>query len=223
MAVRQYAFHFNLSEGCIVFLSAVVSFLLVFAFGIYIGKEVQAYKTAQETRTVRFPVENIEPQRSMKSDARTPRMVVPPPAPREQTQRIVPPLSGSQSPVLSVNESQGRSKDKKEEREAEIPDSTKTQTQSNPKGSTQQGQKEQMPVPGGWRIQVHVTKSPGTAKKLATDLRQQGYRASINTLVRNGEVLYRLRVGGFTQEEAQRVAARFRREGKFTQAYLVSE
>ena len=74
-----------------------------------------------------------------------------------------------------------------------------------------------------WSIQVHVTKSSSTARQLAAELRRRGHTASVNKLTKNGEILYRLRVGTFTQEEAQRVAARFRREEKFAQAYLVSD
>ena len=206
MAVRQYAFHFNLSEGCIVLLSTVVSFLLVFAFGVYIGKEVQAYKTAQETRPVRFPAGHPED----KVSASPPSYALPPTlekrAQRDQSPSPSAPPVGVNVSTTSASVSQNK------KREAPTPTRVKSQYK-----------KEQTRLPGEWSIQIHVTKSRRTARQLAAELRTQGHTASVNALTKNGEVLYRLRVGTFTQEEAQRLAARFRREGKFAQAYLVSD
>ena len=206
MAVRQYAFHFNLSEGCIVLLSTVVSFLLVFAFGVYIGKEVQAYKTAQETRPVRFPAGHPED----KVSASPPSYALPPTlekwAQRDQSPSPSAPPVGVNVSTTSASVSQNK------KRVAPAPIRVKSQYK-----------KEQTRLPGEWSIQIHVTKSRRTARQLAAELRTQGHTASVNALTKNGEVLYRLRVGTFTQEEAQRVAARFRREGKFAHAYLVSD
>lgn len=214
MAVRQYAFHFNLPEGCIVFLSTVASFLLVFAFGVYIGKEVQADKTAQETRTVRFPVEHADhneavipaPQAFPLTSKRT--VGQQPQSGQPQTLPSAPPVGEG----VSTNSAQTPQNKKRET----------ALTASAPSEGKAPGQKEQQVV-RGWNIQVHVTKSRSTAHQLAAGLRKRGYTASVNRLTKNGETLYRLRVGTFTQEEAQRVAARFRREEKFAQAYLVSD
>ena len=214
MAVRQYAFHFNLPEGCIVFLSTVVSFLLIFAFGIYIGKEVQAHKTAQETRTVRFPVGHAD-----HSEAEIPASQAFPLTLRKtlekqtqnsqsQTKPPTPPVGENVSPNPALTP-----QNKKRETALTAP---------APSEGKAPGQKEQQVV-SGWNIQVHVTKSRSTAHQLAAELRKRGYTASVNRLTKNGKTLYRLRVGTFTQEEAQRVVARFRREEKFAQAYLVSD
>ena len=207
MAVRQYAFRFNLSEGYIVSLSTVVSFLLVFACGVYIGKEVQAYKTAQETRTVRFPVGNPEDTVSASPPSLAFPLTLEKPAQGGPSQLPTVPSVGVDVSTTSARVSQ----DKKR---AAAPDPIRV---------TSQDKKEQTRIPGRWSIQVHVTKSRRTARQLLAELRKQGYTASINTLTKNGEILYRLRVGTFTQEEAQREAVRFRRKGKFSQAYPVSD
>ncbi len=214
MAVRQYVFHCNLPEGCIVFLSTAVSFLLVFAFGVYIGKEVQAYKTAQETRTVRFPVEladhNVSVSPAPQAFPLTSKRILE----KEnqngplQTTPSAPPIRES----VAMHSAQA-SQNKKRETILPAPAPSERKAQD----------KKDLPVSGGWSIQVHVTKSPSTARRLAAELRKRGYTASVNRLTKNGETLYRLRVGTFTQEEAQRVAARFRREENFAQAYLVSD
>ena len=214
MAVRQCTFHFNLPEGYIVGVSTVVSFLLVFAFGIYIGKEVQAYKTAQETRTVRFPVEpadlNVSVSPAPQTFPLTAKRTLGKQKPNGQPQTAS--LAPSVEENVSVNSAPALQNKKRETAPtAPTPSEGKAQDQKEPQGS------------GGWSIQVHVTKSPSTARQLAAELRQRGYTASVNRLTKNGETLYRLRVGTFPQDEAQRVAARFRREEKFAQAYLVSD
>lgn len=90
------------------------------------------------------------------------------------------------------------------------------------------GARVALPAPGdeasgGWNIQVLATRSERTAREAAATLRRQGYTPSIRRAVTNGEVLYRLRVGRFDRQEAQRVAARLKRHDRFDQAFLVSE
>lgn len=75
-----------------------------------------------------------------------------------------------------------------------------------------------------WKVQVEATTQETTAQDIAKALREQGYDPSISKIVKQGEVWYRVRVGKFTsQEEADAAISRFRREGKFSQAYPVSE
>ncbi|TMA60555.1 MAG: hypothetical protein E6J80_01885 [Deltaproteobacteria bacterium] len=85
------------------------------------------------------------------------------------------------------------------------------------------GKKPAAPA-GRWSVQVQTTTQQEVAQNVARLLREQGHTPLVNKVVRQGEVWYRVRVGTFTnQEEARAAAARFRREGKFAQAYLVSE
>lgn len=56
MAERRYSFRFSLPEGCVILLSLLLTSFLVFLFGVYVGKEVEAHKAAQQTRTARLPV-----------------------------------------------------------------------------------------------------------------------------------------------------------------------
>ena len=210
MPEQHYAFHFNLSEGCILFLSALTSFFLVFAFGVYIGKEVQAYKTAQETRTVRFPIDASE------DVSRPPASPPSPPLVEEHGSKQIPqPDHLSPQPVPAPPASPAT-------RLREI-----APVAPQPVVSKGAAKPEIQKVPrtgsGSWSIQVHVTKKRHTAQNMAAELRRQGHAAAVNTITRHGEVWYRIRVGTFTQTEAQLVASRFRREGKFTQAFLVSD
>src|SRR5437867_13227596 len=55
MAERRYSFRFSLPEGCVILLSLLLTSFLVFLFGVYVGKEVEAHKAARQTRTARLP------------------------------------------------------------------------------------------------------------------------------------------------------------------------
>ncbi len=210
MPERYYAFHFNLPEGCILFLTASISFFLVFAFGVYIGKEVQAYKTAQETRTVRFPIHASEDV-SRPSASPLPLPVVETHPPKQAAQPHRPSPQPGYGPTPSPATQLGE----------------RPRVASQPvvsQGAAKLGiQKESGLGSGNWSIQVHVTKKRHTAQHIAAELRRQGHAAAVNTITRHGEVWYRIRVGKFTQKSAQLLASRFRREGKFTQAFLVSD
>lgn len=75
-----------------------------------------------------------------------------------------------------------------------------------------------------WKVQVEATSREEVAQEIAKSLRAQGYVPSVSKVKKGGEVLYRIRVGKFaTQEEAVAAIGRFRRDGKFSQAYPVSE
>ena len=80
-------------------------------------------------------------------------------------------------------------------------------------------------VPSGrWVVQVQATTQEEAAQNLAKQLREQGLAPVVSKVERQGEVWYRVRVGKFANEdEARAVVSRFRREGKFSQAYPVLE
>lgn len=76
----------------------------------------------------------------------------------------------------------------------------------------------------GWRVQVGATTYQETAQDIARELRELGYDPLVSRVQMNGETLYRVRIGKFgKQGEAVAAVGRFRREGRFSQAYLVSE
>jgi cell division septation protein DedD len=75
-----------------------------------------------------------------------------------------------------------------------------------------------------WKVQVEATSREEVAQGVANALRAQGYAPSVSRITKEGQVLYRVRVGQFaTQEEAIAAMARFRNGGRFPQAYPVSE
>ncbi len=75
-----------------------------------------------------------------------------------------------------------------------------------------------------WAVQVQATTQEMAAQSVAKQLREQGLSPVVSKVERQGEVWYRVRVGKFAnEEEAAATVSRFRREGKFTQAYPVLE
>ena len=210
MPERYYAFRFSLSEGCILCLTASISFFLVFAFGVYIGKEVQAYKTAQETRTVRFPIHASEDVSRSAASALPLTLVQ-----TNLSQRAAEPQRPSPQPGYAPITSPAT---QPKEQPHVVPQAVDSQRAAKLEIQKQSGTRS-----GNWSIQVHVTKKRHMAQNIAADLRKQGHDTAVNTITRHGEVWYRIRVGKFTQKSAQLLASRFRREGKFTQAFLVSD
>lgn len=94
----------------------------------------------------------------------------------------------------------------------EIPNSSSVSAQKSTSGTKK------------WKVQVEATRREEVAREIAKSLRAQGYTPSVSKVQKEGEVLYRIRVGKFaTQDEAVAAIGRFRRDGKFSQAYPVSE
>ena len=83
--------------------------------------------------------------------------------------------------------------------------------------------KKSAPKSQGWSVQVQATTQQAAAEQTAKRLRRKGHAPSISKIVRQGQVLYRVRVGPFAREsDAKAVVSRFRRESTFAQAYPVS-
>lgn len=75
----------------------------------------------------------------------------------------------------------------------------------------------------GWSVQVQATTQQAAAEQTVTRLKSKGYAPSISRIVRQGQVLYRVRVGPFVREsDAKAAVFRFRRERTFAKAYPVS-
>lgn len=56
MAERRYGFRFSFAEGCVIVASLCGASFLVFMFGIYAGRELEARKAAEHTSSVRLTV-----------------------------------------------------------------------------------------------------------------------------------------------------------------------
>ncbi|MGH7961985.1 MAG: SPOR domain-containing protein [Candidatus Binatia bacterium] len=77
---------------------------------------------------------------------------------------------------------------------------------------------------GRWSVQVQETKLPDVAQETVKLLRAQGYTPIVIKAMKSGEILYRVRIGKFrNQEDAVAAVANVRRGGKFNRVYMVSE
>jgi cell division septation protein DedD len=252
MAERRYGFRFSFAEGCVIVGSMIGASFLVFLFGVYTGRELEARKTAENTRTVRvnsnlvnektpdMPLTGTEANAATRGQDKsehipqptreTPKtvVVVTPQKPTEQTATAptptlpsVPPEKESTKmdlpqetlPVLASKE------EKPPPPVARVPQETKP----IPEAKTAALSRKESSTEGSWSIQIHATRDQESARRLANQLRSQGYAPVVSKIVRDREVWYRVRVGSFASaDEARASVERFRREGKFPQAYPVS-
>jgi len=92
MAERHYSFHFSLPEGCVMAVGFLLTSFLVFLFGVYVGKEVEAHKAVQQARTMRLPVSaSAEPQHSRPTADPSGRA----PSPSTEKPVVIPPASNA--------------------------------------------------------------------------------------------------------------------------------
>ena len=268
MTERRYGFRFSAIEAGFLVIMVVLVSLFVFVAGVYVGKGVEAHKTAQLTPPVRMPIQIPDEPRVTtdtpvtwklpkdKPVGATPSVTsgiaensAPAPTSSTSTPAAAPAVSATKkarpkdvSPGERLSPVAGMSQPKTDEppqsslttRKSSLTEepalSRTTTVHSLPnenlfdtREAPSPAQKATRPTKG-WRVQVEATNHEETAQEIAKALRAQGYDPSVSKVTKQGEVWYRVRVGRFTtQEEAVAAITRFRREGKFSQAYLVSE
>jgi septal ring-binding cell division protein DamX len=245
MAERRYNFRFSLPEGFVIFLSLLLTSFLIFLFGVHVGKETQARKVVQQGRTVRLPVSLPEsgsaPVSQSPSDVSgtknsglssgkdktavfspTSEVTVTPPKPASESAVASKLQQSQQRPDLNRPQTSSPSVNPAETGGGTSPTLSPSSKQS---GTVPVERKPpQLPTKRHWSVQVHATQQQNAAQDIVKRLREQGYVPVVNKIIRQGKTWYRVRVGNFVDEEqARKTIARFRREGIFPQAYLVSD
>lgn len=242
MAAAQRVFRFSLFESCVLFFVAAAALFLVFVLGIRVGSEIQGYESAQETRAIRLPVGKAATGKSAKSHEGAP-LNLKPHSDSDLADTLERPLSSTTE--RGRVEQAGHLFSTSRGAKRGLPTNPKRNTNGNgdalPRGrpsktvvyrvpdSWPDKEKETTKPPtalfrhDGWSIQVHVTESLRRAEEIADGLRSRGFSVSINNREFEGRTIYRLRVDGYTRSQAQEIALSFRRDGKFGQAYLVSD
>jgi cell division septation protein DedD len=215
MAERRYSFRFSLPEGCILFASFLLASFLVFLFGVYVGKEVEARKIVEQSRTVRLPVSALENQTPVHPPA-TPSLLWKLPTEKPAVSPVPPPQPSAPVSESSTAESTITAA-------PSIGSSSAAEVSPREPSLSTIGKKSEG-TSVRWSVQVQATRQEDVARNLAKLLREQGHTSTVSKVVRQGERWYRVRVGSFsTEEEARALVSRFRREGKFVHAYPVSE
>ena len=202
MAQRRYRLQVSAFEGSLLVVSCLFASVLIFVFGIYVGKEVQAQKTVEQATPLRVPVGRSKTELL----ARPPALPLPSPQAAVPVQQPESPKPPAPLPLLATAE-----------RPAAAPEP------KPPVTAPPRAQREKPPArPRRWSVQVQATTRQQTARQTAKRLRQQGYSPSISKVVRQGRVWYRVRIGPFSEElEAKAAISRFRHQKTFAQAYPV--
>lgn len=204
-------------EGSMLVASCLFASFLIFVFGIYVGKEVQAQKTVEQVKPLRVPVGWTKAALLDRSPA--PPLASPSsPQPAVPVQeRAVPKRAAQRPKPASPPPPAVLAKAKPEAKPQPTPDKT-------PPERPAAGLLKKPPVKSRlWSVQVQATTQENAARQTARHLRRQGYSPSISKIVRQNRVWYRVRVGPFTKEvEAKATVSRFRRQKTFAQAYPVS-
>ena len=184
---------------------------LIFVFGIYVGRGVQAQRTVEQATPSRVPVGRSKTELLARSPVpplplpSSPRLAgsvqrpeIPEP-PAQQPTTAPPPLLATAEPPAAAPEA-------------------KPPVTAPPRAQYEKPTAE----PRRWSVQVQATTRQQTARQTAKRLRQQGYNPSISKVVRQGRVWYRVRIGPFSEElEAKAAISRFRHQKTFAQAYPV--
>lgn len=228
MAERRYNLRFSLPEGCVILIGLFLTSLLVFLFGVHVGKEVQVRKAVQQGRTVRLPVSLSDSESSsfFQAPAQTPSLI--PKSTNPASAVLTPQHSQSLQQESNISSPSHRAISEETPTRASTSTGTvaaKTGTVAAKPVSPQEKKPSTPSAPKRrWSVQVHVTHQQRVAQEMAKSLREQGYTPLLSKIIRQGETWYRVRVGNFANEEqAKETVARFRREGTFPQAYPVSE
>ncbi len=144
------------------------------------------------------------------------------PASRSLTEKAVR-KAAKKPPVEPTRVSLKRAKIPKPVPVRAAPSSAPARSVSSPPPPAPKPVKKSAPKSKVWSVQIQATTQQAAAEQTAKRLWRQGYASSISKIVRQGQVLYRVRVGPFVREsDANAAVSRFRRESTFAQAYPVS-
>jgi len=228
---------------------------LVFLFGVYAGRELEARKTTENMQVVRVSnksggekipeahskIVETNAETEEKKKFPSPSSLIPEipktvvvVSPQKPSETAVPPLSSAiavkemppETNLVKKTPTELVAKERNSESVVPPVNQEKkpvSKTIFSPPSSSSSLLKSPQPVKGRWSVQIHATRDEKAAQQLVRKLRDQGYVPLVSKIVRDGEVWYRVRVGSFANsEEARASVERFRREGKFSQAYPVS-
>jgi septal ring-binding cell division protein DamX len=254
MAERRYGFRFSFAEGCVVVACLFIASFLVFLFGVYAGRELEARKAADHASSVRLTTtgegqshpggqegvastvfkegrEKALPSLPATQEGPKTVVVVNPPTPKPDDSPTHLPTPATPPPQVEAEVKPqppslaARVPAEHRAAASPIPPSRSVpEKPPPPKAAAIEPLKKKLQTAGGrWSVQLQATRDEGAAQQLVKQLRGQGYAPVMSKVTRDGETWYRVRVGSFTTaDDARTAVGRLRREGKFSQAYPVS-
>lgn len=189
----------------------LVASVLIFLFGIWVGRDITERRLAQEERVVRLPVP-VQPtakeeEKSSDVDVTFYQSL------KEKAYQRLQETAASATPAHVAR--------------ASTPTAPPARVAEKPKppptpGATAKVKRAEPPRAGeewadaGWTVQVNATTNPQQATELARNLRAKGYDAYTVQAPMRGQTWYRVRVGRFgnrDRDKAKELEARLKNDG----------
>jgi cell division septation protein DedD len=189
----------------------LVASVLIFMFGIWVGRDITERRLAQEERVVRLPVP-VQP--TAKEEEKNQDVDVAfYQALKEKAYQRLQAEAATATPAHAV---QASTPTAPTARVAEKPKPSPTARATAKVNRTEPPRPSDEWADAGWTVQVNATTNPQQATELARDLRAKGYDAYTVQAPMHGQTWYRVRVGRFAnrdRDKAKELEARLKHDG----------
>jgi cell division septation protein DedD len=189
----------------------LVASVLIFLFGIWVGRDITERRLAQEERVVRLPVP-VQPtakeeEKSQDVDVAFYQSL------KEKAYQRLQETAASATPTHVARASTPTAPPP---RVAEKPKPSPTPRAMARVKRTEPPRASDEWADAGWTVQVNATTNPHQATELAQNLRAKGYDAYTVQAPMRGQTWYRVRVGRFghrDRDKAKELEARLKNDG----------
>jgi cell division septation protein DedD len=189
----------------------LVASVLIFLFGIWVGRDITERRLAQEERVVRLPVP-VQPTAKEEEKSQDVDVAFY----QSLKEKAYQHLQETAAPATPAHVARASTPTAPPPRVAEKPKPPPTP------GATAKVKRAEPPRAGdewadaGWTVQVNATTNPQQATELARNLRAKGYDAYTVQAPMHGQTWYRVRVGRFgnrDRDKAKELEARLKNDG----------
>jgi cell division septation protein DedD len=206
-------------------LGFLVASMLIFVFGIWVGKDLVERHLAQEERIVRKPID-----RTMAAEGPAPDVDVTiegrsgEPAKLAEEPLAAPTLQIAASTPAAAEAAAAPTPFHREEARPTSPPHLLARTMPTPIRERMAPRSIEEWADAGWTVQVYATTDPNQATALARRLHAKGYDAYTLQAPMRGQTWYRVRVGRFaTKERAREMEMRLKRSEGLEAAYITAQ
>jgi DedD protein len=200
-------------------LGFLVASLLIFVFGIWVGKDLVERRLAQEERIVRKPADRTAVEAPGEVNApEAPKAAVPvaPAVPVNAVPSETPFMKLRATPTATPGKAAATSAPGK-------PTLAPAKPTAAPPAKAEKRSPQEW-ADAGWTVQVYATTDPNQATALARRLLAKGYDAYTLQAPMRGQTWYRVRVGRFSNHErAQEMEQRLKNLEGLEAAYVTSQ
>jgi cell division septation protein DedD len=219
MARRTRSAGLSLGQVLTLTLGFLVASLLIFVFGIWVGKDLVERRLAQEERIVRKPADRTAVEAPSEVNApEAPKAAVPvaPAVPVNAVPSETPFMKLRATPTATPGKAAATSAPGK-------PTLAPAKPTAAPPAKAEKRSPQEW-ADAGWTVQVYATTDPNQATALARRLLAKGYDAYTLQAPMRGQTWYRVRVGRFpNHERAQEMEQRLKNLEGLEAAYVTSQ